>query len=384
MKKKMMIILLLICALQANAQKIHWLLFVDTNRDKLFVNSKEYLKNNMIDVVNAGLNANRIAAEIYDYSGDKLTPENCKNVVKNLRCDADRDIVFFCYIGGGFRSKDSIATNPWPEMNMGQSNPNRFVSLKWVHDQLKAKKPRLLFTIGICGNGQKATDSILQNKVPKPSVTLLPEKYKLNDQQIEHINTLFLNTCGDLLAISARPNQFSYSCITELTGKEMDSYTRAMATIFNEMVENENINFTTLFNRVRENVESTTKNKQTPYVEDHLQYDSCPDLIIIDSTQTPTKLPQCPDLSDIENLLQSIMLNRTDMSRENIDKFAENCYVITVGKDRTTEVDFQSFNDFLLRLKTSHVLLRVIPEETKVSSDCKITELRVSEIIKRK
>ena len=97
MKRIMLIIVcVLVSIYETYAQKIHWLLFIDTNDanvGQLDVNGRNYLRANFVDIVNTALKGSYLA-DIYDNYGNNCNPYKCKSVVQNLHCGSD-DIVIF-------------------------------------------------------------------------------------------------------------------------------------------------------------------------------------------------------------------------------------------------------------------------------------------------
>ena len=164
MKKLVIILLFALTAMQVNAQKtIHWLLYVDTKDSDvgyLDVNGREYLRKQFVNPVNAALSG-EYQTDIKDNYGDNCSPYKCKSDIQNLRC-SPQDIVIFYYIGHGGRSYRTDANqHPWPKMWFSQDDPDKMIDLGWVHDQLKAKNPRMLLTIGMCCNGRQNLPSTL-------------------------------------------------------------------------------------------------------------------------------------------------------------------------------------------------------------------------------
>ena len=243
------------------------------------VNGREYLKSNFVDVVDSAL-IGTYFIDIQDNYGDNCNPVKCKSTVENLNVGSN-DIVIFYYIGHGGRSiVENDIEHPWPKMWLGQDDETKMIDLGWVHDKLKAKNPRLLLTIGMCCN-------VKQN---------LPT---LSEQEKACIKNAFVNTCGDLIATSSSPGQSSGGgkFVPPLTEKPMDYYTAAFVDLFNEMIENQEIDLVTLFNRTGAFIHNATKNKQTPIFKEKLKTNEC-NSSIPPTPPVPTPTPNCSELSE--------------------------------------------------------------------------------------
>ena len=385
MKKQIFIFMLALLAFQANAQKIHWLLFIDTqdpNVGQLDVNGRDYLKANFVDVVNSALSG-VYQADIQDNYGSNCNPKKCQSAVQNLRCDAN-DIVVFYYIGHGGRSvRENDIEHPWPKMWLGQDDATKMIDLEWVHDQLKAKKPRLLLTIGMCCNVKQ---NLPTSRTPMFAAQSYGSLY-IAPEQLECIKDAFTNTCGNLIATSAKPGQSSGGgTFNEQLGiKPMDYYTAFLCLNFHEMYEDQDIDLTRLFSITSEELDRETEHEQTPIFKSQLGNGEC-----TQSTVTPpppsARCREIPssvnvsDMTDLENLMEAIVCNHSDMPNRS-SYFDNNCIVRVIGQDGKTQVDRLTINNYILRIRTSSVLLRVVPVATAVEGG-KIKELLVREYYK--
>ncbi|MCC8114346.1 MAG: hypothetical protein LIP03_10235 [Bacteroidales bacterium] len=167
--RRWFVLLLFVAVLTGTAvsETIHWIVFADTTDAMLGadnVNGKTALYNRFIKKVNAALDQKGYGAKIYEYSGTKMTAEQCNAMVKNLNCGSN-DIVVFYYIGHGGRADKYSNDSPWPNMEF-QGEGAKYMALIDVHNQLKTKNPRLLVTLGMCCNvakpSHKKAESFLQ------------------------------------------------------------------------------------------------------------------------------------------------------------------------------------------------------------------------------
>ncbi len=388
MKKIIFVLMWLALMLtEASAQKkIHWLLFIDTddaNVGQLDVNGRDFLRTNFVDVINSALTG-AYQTDIQDNYGSNCNPYKCKSAVQNLNVASD-DIVIFYYIGHGGRSVSvSDREHPWPKMWLGQDDPSKMIDLGWVHDQLKAKNPRLLLTIGMCCN-------VKQNLPTSntPSFSQSYGSYEMSAAEREHIKKVFQNTCGNMIATSASPGQSSRggSFNPELAIKPMDYYTALLCLNFKDQYENGEFDIEQLFKITGSDIDRETDNEQTPIYKASLSQGQCPTSQLPAPGPNPSRCRQMPstvnvnDMTDLEGLMEAIVCNKKDMPNRNTF-FASDCVVRILGQDGKTQVDRVSINTYMLRVRTSDILLRVVPVATTVESG-KIKEFFVREYYQR-
>jgi len=147
MKRICFILLLILFASYVNAQKIHWVVDVQSQQ------CREYFKRNFADIINSALKESGVLSDF-------------QNDAQNVQCDAE-DIIFYCNIGNsGFEE---------------------------MHNLLAAKNPKLILSVSmLCDDG--VNNSLSDNT---GSMYIAPE-------QLECIRDVFLNTCGVLIASDCR------------------------------------------------------------------------------------------------------------------------------------------------------------------------------------
>lgn len=390
MKKFLLItFFVLVSAIGTYAQKIHWLLFVDTkdaNVGQLDVNGREYLKTNFVDIVNSALKG-VYQPEIYDNFDNNCTSFKCKSTIENLRC-APEDIVVFYYIGHGGRSiQVDPNEHPWPKMwfyQGGDYRPDLMLDLGWVHEQLKAKNPRLLLTIGMCCN--KGQGDIPPDIMPTFSQRSYGSVY-VSPEQIENIKNAFMNTCGNLIATSAKPGQLSNAPKPEVGFpdswgvKPMDFYTVAFCMNFRVMVEDQDVDLNNLFKNTEQTVIGWLDNIQTPFSYSQLRKGQCTTPRTDGNCRPMPNTLNVNDLTSLENMMDAVVCNKSDMPNRS-RYFDNNCVVRIIGQDGRTQVDRVTINSYMLRTRTSDALLRVVPIGTQVDGNGKIKEFYVREYYK--
>lgn len=388
MLKKIMILLAIVLPTMANAQTIHWLTFIDTtdkNVGQLDINGREVLYNHFVNVVNAAVKEKGYKSNIQDVYGSALTPQKCKDIITNLDVKPN-DVIVFYYIGHGTHGE--VSNDVWPLMWMAQSDANKLIPLKWVHDQLKAKGAKLTATIGMCCN---VYQPIKRNSTPSFSVNY--GNVYLTDVEKKSIQRMFLENKGDFLLSSASPGQSSSGGNTPLG--PMDFFTCIMVKVFEECAYEGDLEWNNLFSEVKEYINKVSKGDQTPIFVSNLTRAAAA------QTAAPAAEPVVviPPASTSASIKQEWM-NRIGVALDNLvdvrqkesariaqaseleDIFTFNAVVKVMSQDGNIVIDKSSADDFIGRLATSRILLKVIPVNVVVNGN-KISELKVKEVYKK-
>ena len=304
MKRILIALCLSLICIYSSAQTIHWLTFVDTtdpNVGKIDVYNRQMLYNNFINVVNASLSAKGYSCDIHDYYGHKVTPENCKEAVESLSITDPNDIIVFYYIGhGGRPSTDPVymEEHPYPQMCLAQLCEEKFIPLEWVNEQLSSKGARLSVTIGVCSNSKILSGTVLhtENTVVRNIVSCTEnidniaqnttqQDFVQNQGSIDisinkskHIQELFLNTRGNIIATSSSPGQTS-GCV-QIAGPRpchpmiamtnpqwfRDWYSFAICNFFETQLEQygKKINWDKFLSKIGKYVDKNTGHNQSP------------------------------------------------------------------------------------------------------------------------
>lgn len=390
MLKKIIILLAIVLPTVVNAQTIHWLTFIDTTDEKvgqIDKNGREVLYNHFVNVVNAALTEKGYRTNIQDIYGTTLNPQKCKDIVSSIKC-APNDIVVFYYIGHG--THGTVGGDVWPMMFMAQDNPNYLIPLKWVHDELKAKGAKLTATIGMCCNVYQGI-----NRTSAPSFGVNYGNTFLTDTEKSAIQQMFLENKGDFLLSSASPGQSSVGGNTVLG--PMDLFTCVLVKNFEDSASEGSLEWNSLFNDVKEIVNEITDGQQTPIFVANLSK----------TTATPAPKPATapvvvtpPASTSVSESTNQDWMNRVGVALDNLidvrqsesariaqaselEKiFTSNAVVKVMGQDGNIVVDKSPADDFIGRLATSRILLKVTPVDIVVNGN-KISELKVKEAYKK-
>lgn len=383
MKKLLIITFLLLIVFSAGAKTIHWITFVDTtdpNVGTLDVNGHKVLYDNFVNEVNAALAENGYKSDVQNFIGYQVSPTNCTSVVKNLKVQDPNDIIVFYYIGHGGRPNSGpglIENNPFPWLYLAQSDGNKCVSLEWIYKNLKDKGARLTVTIGMACN-------VLDNDITIKSGPTFSVNYgvsKMSNNKLKHIQELFLNAKGSVIATSSLPTQSSIGANT-IFGP-MDFYTAAICQVFKNELSSWSGNFTwnSFLDRVERLVSATSDGQQTPFYQAHLSTSPTP-------TKTPptaTPIKPTRDINVLTNKLTELANSsineetRISLEQSMNSLFTNNAVVRILSQDGNTVVDKEDYDVFLGRLSTSRLLLKVTVIDGEFDSNNRITQLRVKE-----
>ncbi len=402
MKKIIVSLCICIFAIIANAQTIHWLTFIDTedpNVGKLDINGRNILYNHFVNVVNAALTEKGYNSNIHDIYGADLSPERCKMEVQNIKCSPE-DILVFYYIGHGTHAIGE--DNPYPQMLLGSNDEQKFLPLKWTHEQLKSKGARLTLSIGMCCN-------VLQSATPKkgPNFAVNYGNVQLTDTEIDAIQKMFLGYKGDFILSSASVGQASLG--GETIFGPMDLFTAVLIKIFEDMAYDGSLDWESLFTEVRDCVNDNTGGKQTPFWENNLTSVSVP---AARTTQLPISRQVNPGTSSVGNRNVQKKTNMLDINnanavgnylsqyfdyiidsrniyedrREKVEElkkiFIDEAVVRIMSQDGNTIIDREDIDIFLGRISTSRIMLKIAPSSYRHDGK-RITELRVREIFSK-
>lgn len=402
MKKITLILALMATMCQMNAQRIHWITFIDTtdkNMDALGVdhgvgqmgeNIRQILYGHWINVINAALAPKGYKSDIRDFYDDRTSPKNCKSVVENLLCNPE-DIVVFYYVGHGARSIHD--TSEYPQMYLAQKNEKECIPLSWVHEELKKKNARLTITIGMCCNVYNEVLSTKQGVAFAPNCG----RAYAEINEVANIQKLFLENKGDIIISSSEKGQPSWGGDFKEIG-EIDFFTYCLIANFGEEVmKSPEPSWDNLLANVQNDVNDLTLElskkpksiitEQIPIYDVNVEESEQPVFPDIDDrkeeiTTDPDKLEFLNDITDVLDLIISTRRMGTDRieSAEFLKKyFADNAEIKIVGQDRDVIVDKESPESFFGRISFTKRLLKVIAVDVEVNNAGKIQTMKVKE-----
>lgn len=396
MKKISILSMLLLFTLAVQSQTIHWLLFIDTtdpNVGEVDKYGREMLRDYFISEVNAVLKHEGYKTDIKDIYGQQVSPETCKRVINNLKAESD-DIIVFYYIGHGGRpvgGSDYDRQHPFPQMCMAQHNPEKFIPLEWVDEELSKKGARLAVTIGMCCNSYSDNISIKDEPAFSPNYGAT----SLSATKIDRIKDLFLNHKGHLIATSSSPGQISSAVQVRNSGipnnpaDYRDAYTYSIYHFFkNKMdVYKNTLTWDKFLADIRNFIDQNSYHRQTPY---HNTKGVA--MEPWEKTIKPEPAPTPKPSSDLSNTLSALIdTSRPLKERQNLEMklseevFAKDAVVKFLGQESENVIDKSRVEDWLGILATNpnNRIYSVEVVDKELDSNGKIKTIRVKETYKK-
>ncbi|MDE6094601.1 MAG: hypothetical protein K2G52_00250, partial [Muribaculaceae bacterium] len=217
----------------------------------------------------------------------------------------------------------------------------------------------------------------------------------LTDTEKSAIQQMFLENKGDFLLSSASPGQSSVGGNTPLG--PMDLFTCVLVKNFEDCASEGSLEWNSLFNDVKAVVNEVTEGQQTPIFVANLSKASATPapkptpapVVVTPPTPTPASASNNQDWMNrvgvaLDNLID---IRQSESARiaqaSELEKiFTSNAMVKVMGQDGNVVVDKSSADDFIGRLATSRILLKVTPVDVVITGN-KISELKVKETYKK-
>lgn len=259
MKKTWFVLLFLLLPTMVSAQKIHWIIFGDTqdpNNGSEVRNSISAFTSQFIDRINDAIMPKGYVPQRRVFTGPEFTEGKCNDVIRKLSCGKD-DIIVFYYLGHGGRAQlDNEEQQgvynqkyPWPDLAFDKANTNQTIqgqTLNGIHRTLKQKGARLTVTMGMCCNKRSS-------QYKRHGTSTQSRRYKIVSKKFAKKvgQQLFLKSRGDVLISSAQPNEISYG--GSYNGQDVDHFTSAICQTMDRYANNdigENVTWNSFLNEV--------------------------------------------------------------------------------------------------------------------------------------
>ncbi len=239
------------------AQTLHALLVIDTNDEELRpgpTRSLDKLSRQLKAIAHhTGLNVHKIILKGHQFTKFRLT-----QAIQQLKVGQD-DIVFFYFVGHGFRYKNQ--RDQYPMLMVGRNGFDRpqhaGMPLREVSQQLRNKRGRLTIVIGECCNTKIGVHAPVDRNFK-------PNYMSVFNPRPDNYRKLFKDARGSLLMTSSKPHRPSW--MTPTGGYFLEG----LLNTFNKIVSENNltnVRWDTLVNRVQDNAQKYAQsrgNTQTP------------------------------------------------------------------------------------------------------------------------
>lgn len=371
MKKLGFIVLSLVLVCSINAQKIHRIIFADTNDSKIGegvqVNVNNFLEFTL-DVA-SGLGMENACESAKVFTGSSCSKTRLTDCINNFSCGPE-DIVIFGYFGHGGRSKDD--PSEFPQMCLGSNNPSDFVPLEDVKDALVRKGARFVFVTGDCCNNYAS--------ISKKRGTLAAGGPTTLTSSNSAVMKKLFGLKGSVTSSGCQKGEYSW--INSITG---GFFTNGFLEEFeNYLDENPSEpNWNKLFEKVRSNVVAVSRER----LKDQGNYVQTP-IWKVETGGTP-HIDE-PKVKIDDGTIRSQLLKLVDKSVEqSIRKgripevknyFTPNCVIEIYGKGGETLLGVKNVDGYLRTITSSPFLNNFVIQYEEKDASGKIKLLRVHEI----
>lgn len=378
MKRFLFILLAFASFALGNAQKLHTIIFADTNDPKIGkgqqIDVNLFLDFSATTASALGLIDPASCPEPLVYTGFECNRTNLDKVLNDYTYEPN-DIVLFGYFGHGARK--STDTSEFPRMCLASNKISDFFPLEDVKNTLLKKGAGFVFVIGDCCNNYiQMTKSRSVVNAQDPSV--------LNAKDVEFYKKLFLKK-GSVIAAGCQKGEYSWT-----NSVDGSFFTNSLMNMLDAYIEENpsEPSWDILMQRVRNDVVEYSRKQLKNYggyVQTPIYEITNGRKIQTDTTRTPIQ-----DNGSIKNLLLILVDKKTSLATRishrssAINQFAQNAKVEILGRDGVTLFAVRSASDYINSISLSPTLVnfRIIDEQKDASG--KISLLKLHEIYIKK
>lgn len=380
MKRRLSILFILVvnAILTATGQKIHNIMFCDTN-DRKIGPSVEVDNDRALEEISdiAGYIGYQVVE--YVYNGNKCTKQNLINVLNSLN-SGPKDIIIFYYSGHGTHAPGQT-DDKFPQLLLNSRNQNDFVPARQVNEIL-SKKPhqlRLIFT-DCCNN-------MVNGVSPKSSLSEANSFTSVKSRDVINYKKLFTQQKGMIMVTGCKLGQTSL-------GLDEDGGLFSIAlwdAIYKECSDGNNPTWQNILrNTTKETMIMANKfqgHQQEPYFVANVgDLGAVPPPSPAVTPPTPAPTPSLATNSSLSMDIATLLSQQTGEARTNImnqmlrNRFSNGGYFVTLGRDLKTVVDYEEADVFLRRLVSSRNIIKINIIKEEKASDGKpyitVTEMR--------
>lgn len=360
------------------AQKLHVVVFCDTNDEKIGENkeSERKITMNEMQSIACCLEEFGYDSEFTECYGNNCNKSNLMKVINNLAIGTD-DVVFFYYGGHGTHALDN-ENDKFPQMCLGEDYQDNFVPVTLVKNTIMKKNPRLSVILTGCCNKE-------QRGVTVKSVVAESENYtKETELDKNAFKKLFLESTGSVVMTSSKVGQYSYS------GKEGGIFCLTFWIAMEYVGKGElTPDWNTICEAVKQNVAQIPINTKGGIVHQEPYYEvatgrGCSPIINTNRATNRTTTVNNSQSSLANELNKLLDKNLTMDSRLQMiqgilsNHFSYGAKVRTLGRDMTTVVDYEDAEIFLRRITMSPFIkqINIVEENGGQNTILTVHELR--------
>lgn len=349
-----------------HAQKLHIVVFCDTNDKSIGVNkeSERKITVNEMQTITGCLEEYGYDSEITECYGNYCNKKNLINVINGLKVNSE-DVVFFYYGGHGSRALNN-SNDPFPQMCLGEDYQDNWVPVTLIKNILVKKNPRLIVILTGCCNKEQRGVTIKSVIAESGSYT-----YESSIDK-EAYKKLFLESTGIVIMTSSKAGQYSYSSMEG--GIFCLNFWNAMEYVGQGKIA---ADWNRICEKVKQSVAWIPIQTEEGIVHQEPYYEITPKNTNVslptNSNHTPRHTVTINNNNsilnnDLKNLLNKSLNveHRLQIIQDVLSKhFTYDAKVLTLGCDMNTIVDYEDAEVFLRRIVMSPYIRQInIVEQT--------------------
>lgn len=358
------------------AQKVHKILFGHTTDKKIGATVEVDITrvSNEIDAIGSYLN---YEVKNYIYNGDECSKENLEKVLSSLSV-SNKDIIVFYYSGHGGHANGGFE-DKWPQMCLNKPQfQDKYVPLRKVIDTLGSKHAHFTLILSDCCNSIDETGIVTVKGLLKGA----GDDTTINERTKQNYINLFTKYSGVLPITSSKLGQTS-GC----NSRDGGYFTYCF---FNSLYESVNgtaiASWESIVKDATSSTLSYTRNEQEPIGDmSLLQYNgSTPTNVVNVVNMPPTPIQPTIDqpigtISKLDYSIRELLsISDRDVRLSKVPSILQECfsnddvYVVTMGRNLTTAVEYESAKKFLKRIAQSDNIIKIniVKEHPDANGKC--------------
>lgn len=286
--------------------------------------------------------------QVEEYYGANCGKQPLMQAINNLQV-SNEDIVIFYYAGHGARSVND-KVDKFPQMCLGERNPDNYVPASLVRNMIAKKNPKFaLILTGCCNSNANITIK---------SIVAMSSGYT-NQQSInpEFYHKLFCEQSGIVQLTSSKAGEYSFC------GESGSLFANVLIDVMNDVGTGQfDANWSSICNEISSICSSVDIEVKGVHYRQHPDYSIFPAGASGNSSNGKSVVNKNPLERDLAKLLdKSVPVNQrlSDIQQIRTTHFSGNVMVMTMGRDMQTIVDYEDPDTFLRRITMSPYITHI-------------------------